>query len=267
MKGFGCHSSTWVLDYDKELDFVDHIIDTVSETKFKSIDVQVALLGKYTDNPKALEEKLLSKGVELAALTLPFDWFGKEETKEEKQRGDFYIEFVKHFPGAILNTPSRVGKDRENLYETQKNILNNANKFAERAYEEGVQVSFHPASPPTSFFRTQEDYDVMFNYLDSNYISYTPDAGHIAMGGMDPVKIVQDNIPLIKHVHFKDHSKINGWSELGTGDINFKRIIEILNENNYQGWIMIEEETEEAAKQPDVVVKKIDKYVHSELYK
>jgi len=47
---FGCHGSTWELDYDKRVDFLDDIMDTVSKAGFKGIDVQVAMLGKYKNH-------------------------------------------------------------------------------------------------------------------------------------------------------------------------------------------------------------------------
>jgi len=262
---FGCHTSTWVLDYDKEVDNLDHIIDVVSDAGFQGIDVQVALLGKYNNDPQALKEKLDSKGIELASLTVPFTWLSDKESEEEKARADFYIEYVKHFPNAMLNVPSRVGPNREDLLKRQREIISCANALGKRAYENGVVAAFHPASPATSYFRIKSDYKVLFEELDTRYIGYTPDCGHIAAGGMNPVDIVRDNLPIIKHVHFKDCSKSFEWKKMGDGDIDFPAIVKSLVDYGYNGWIMVEEETPETAIDPDKAIYNTYKYVANNL--
>ncbi|UAL48018.1 sugar phosphate isomerase/epimerase [Sutcliffiella horikoshii] len=262
---YGCHGSTWELDYDKECDYLDQIMGSVKNAGFHGIDVQVALLGKYKNHPERLREKLTDLGIELGALTVPFTWAGEEESNEEKAHADFYINFLKHFPGAVMNVPARVGPNRNDLLKRQKEIINCVNALGKRAYECGVVASFHPASPKTSYFRSQEDYDVLFQELDRRYLSYTPDAGHIKAGGMNPVEIIKDNISIIKHVHFKDCSNTFEWRKMGTGDIDFPAIIQILKNHNYSGWVMVEEETDEAAKAPDKVIKDVGEYVRSQL--
>ncbi|WP_080876003.1 sugar phosphate isomerase/epimerase family protein [Oceanobacillus timonensis] len=262
---FGCHTSTWELDYDKETDYLDNVMDTVSNAGFKGLDVQVAMLGRYQNNPEKLKQALDERGISLAALTVPFTWANDEETQEERERADYYIDYLTNFPGAVMNLPSRVGPNRDHLLERQKQIIACANAVGKRAYEKGVQASFHPASPKTSYFRTKADYDVLFELLDTSYMSYTPDAGHIKAGGMRPEDIVKDNLSIIKHVHFKDRSNNKEWKEMGTGDIDFPYIVQTLKDSGYQGWIMIEEETEEAAEDPNKVILNVGKYVEEKL--
>ena len=262
---FGCHGSTWELDYDKEIDYLDDIMNTVSNAGFKGIDVQVAMLGKYKENPEKLKEELEKRGIELAALTVPFSWENDQETQEEKEHADYFINYLKHFPNSIMNVPSRVGPNRENLLNRQKQIIACANALGKRAFENGVVASFHPASPITSYFRTKDDYNVLFEKLDTRYIGYTPDAGHIKAGGMDPVEIVKDNLSIVKHVHFKDCSNKYGWRKMGTGDIDFPTIVRNLIEYGYGGWIMVEEETEETTTDPNKVIFDINDYVASKL--
>nr|WP_304216137.1 sugar phosphate isomerase/epimerase family protein [Fredinandcohnia onubensis] len=262
---FGCHGSTWELDYDKECDYLNQIMDTVKEAGFKGIDVQVALLGRYKNQPERLREELAKRELELAALTVPFTWAGESESVEEKVHADYYINYLKHFPGAVMNVPARVGPNRDHLLKRQKEIMNCVNELGKRAHESGVIASFHPASPLTSYFRTKEDYDVMFDLLNRRYLGYTPDAGHIKAGGMDPVEIIKDNLPIIKHVHIKDCSNSFEWRKMGTGDVDFPAIAEILYNSKYNGWIMVEEETEEAAQNPHDVILDVGKYVQAQL--
>ncbi|CEG22077.1 Inosose dehydratase [Planococcus massiliensis] len=262
---YGCHGSTWELDYDKESDYFPEIADVVEYAGFQGVDIQVSLLGRFKENPSALKKELDQRGLQLAALTIPFSWLEPQETDDEKELADYYIEYIKHFPNALLNVAPRTGNLRENLVARQQNIIRCANQLAKRAHEQGVLCSFHPNSPAGSVFRLKEDYEILFEGLDTNYIGYTPDAGHIVFGGMDALEIFKKYLPFIKHVHFKDAAKDFQWKKMGTGDIDFPAIVQLLTDSEYDGWIMVEEETEESTANPKQAVVDISKYVKSNL--
>src|SRR5699024_6469243 len=130
--------------------------------------------------------------------------------------------YLKHFPGAILNVPLRSGESRNNLLQRQKEMIKGANELGKRSYEEhGITTSVHPNSYKTSFWRFKGDYEVLFEGLDPKYVGYTPDVGHITLGGMDAPEIIKKALPLIRHVHFKDASKTLEWRNIGKGDVDF----------------------------------------------
>lgn len=262
---YGCHGSTWELDYDKETDYFPQIAEAVKQAGFQGVDIQVSLLGRFKEDPLALKHELDLRNLQLAALTIPFSWLNSEETAEEKVLANHYINYIKHFPDALLNVAPRTGNQRVDLENRQHNIINCANQLAKRAASQGVLCSFHPNSPAGSVFRLEEDYEVLFNGLDFNYISYTPDAGHIAFGGMDVLKIFKKYMPYIKHVHFKDASTDCEWKKMGTGDIDFPEIIRLLTNSGYNGWVMVEEETAESTADPAQAIMDISKYVDSNL--
>lgn len=262
---FGCHGTTWVLDYDKETDNLNELMDTVEKAGFKGIDVQVALLGRYKDKPEQLMKALDSRGLKLAALTVPFSWENDVESEEEKELADYYIKYLRYFPGAILNLPVRDGPNRENLLRRQRDIISCANAVGKRAYENGVVASFHPASPINSYFRFEDDYTTLLEGLDSKYIGYTPDAGHITFGGMNAVEVIKRYLPVIRHVHFKEATNDFVWKKMGNGDIDFPGIVRELMDYGYKGWIIVEEETAEATINTEQVVLDISDYVEENL--
>ncbi|NEY20012.1 TIM barrel protein [Bacillus ginsengihumi] len=263
---FGCQGSTWVLDYDVEADMLDKIMDDIKNGGFTGLDMQVALLGKYQNEPEHLKEELDKRDLQLAALTLPFSFDGGKESPSERERADYYINYLKHFPGAILNVPSRVGPNRDHLLQRQKEIIKGANELGKRAYENGITTSFHPISYKTSYFRFADDYKILLEGLDPKYMGYTPDVGHITFGGMDAVEIFKEYLPLIKHVHFKDVSTNCEWKKMGEGDIDFAGCVQVLKDGDYNGWIMVEEETPEAQLNTTEVIAEIGKYVRKNLY-
>lgn len=263
---FGCQGSTWMLDYDIESDMLDKIMDDVKGGGFTGLDMQVTLLGRYQHNPALLKEELDNRGLELAALTLPMAFIGGKQSLEEKEKADYYINYLKHFPGAIMNVPSRVGPNRDNLAQRQKEIILGMNELGKHAFENGITTSMHPISYKTSYWRFEDDYRILLEGLDPRYMGYTPDAGHITFGGMDAMKIFKEYLPLIKHVHFKDASVNYEWKKMGEGDIDFAGCVKVLKEGGYKGWIMVEEETPEAQLKTTETIADIGKYVKKELY-
>jgi len=53
--------------------------------------------------------------------------------------------------------------------------------------------------------------------------------------------------------------------KMGTGDIDFPLIVQNLKNNGYTGWIMVEEETEKVATDPNKVIFDINNYVSGKL--
>lgn len=262
---FGCHGYTWQMTYEKQMDNLPHILDVIEKGGFKGLDTQVVMLGRFHEHPLLLKEELAKRSLELAALTLSLQWLHSEETEDERRQADYFLEYLQHFPNALLNVVPLPGKDREQLELRQQNILRCVNALARRAQEFGITCAFHPNSPPGSVFRTEEDYKVLFDGLDTDVIGYTPDAGHIAAGGMDVLDVFNRYRSFIKHVHFKDASLAHEWKAMGKGIIDFPAIVRMLKNSGYEGWIMVEEESAEAVVDPDGCMMNNSIYVKEKL--
>lgn len=263
---FGCQGSTWVLDYDVEADMMDQIMDDVKNGGLTGLDMQISLLGKYRDQPERFKEELDQRGLQLAALTIPHAFEGGKPSEQERELENYYFDYLKHFPGAVMNVPSRVGASRDNVRQRQQEIIKGANELGKRALEEhGIVTSLHPISYKTSYWKSREDYEVLFDGLDERYMGYTPDAGHIMFGDMDPMDIFREALPLIKHVHFKEASKQHEWKKMGEGDIDFVGCMQVLKDGGYDGWVMLEEETGAAEPDTGKVIKELGDYVNKHL--
>lgn len=250
---FGCQTYTWQMSYEKYKDEFAHILQVIAQAGFVGVEAEVCMLGRFYESPAQLSEELEKNNLTLAALTLALPWSHREETDEEKQEADRLIQYLRHFPEAKLILVQLPGEDRSNLKERQINGLRCANTVAKRAHDHGMIAAFHPNSPFGSVFRTLQDYDVMFDGLDSRYLGYCPDSGHIANGNMDVMDIFRKSRDIIRHVHFKDISGDKQWKAMGEGVIDHDAIAIYLSGTGYNGWIMVEEESEEAEVEPDKV--------------
>ncbi len=123
------------------------------------------------------------------------------------------------------------------------------------ADDNGIEIALHThvgtaVEDPESIKRTIENTDIGFCY----------DTGHIACGGGDPLEIASLMGSRIKHVHLKDvdlplvNKLIAGeitWPDavgkdiflpLGDGDVKMDKVLDILDENHYDGWLVIEQD-------------------------
>jgi len=261
----GAEVYTWFMResgaaYENQL---GHMIEMVNKAGFTGIEPMHFWMGDLTD-PVLLKEKLDEQNVLLSGIALVHDWNNSEETAEEVAGANACIDLLKQFPGAKLCTV-QMPTGRHDLEQRRLNLVSCVNAVSKRAVDAGIECSFHPNSPETSINRTSEDYDVILNGLDPTVTGWTPDVGHIRNGGMDVISKMAEFRRLINHMHYKDWDGEPEWRLMGDGKIDFVAITQWLADEDYEGWIMCEDEADEAIKDPDGVTMHDGEYCKEKL--
>lgn len=260
---YGCQTYPWQMNINKFQGDVPHMVDIIVQAGFTGIEAEICMLGEYYKDWQKLKSLLDEKGVVFAALAIHEDWLQQEETTEEYDRMEESIQFLSHFPTAKLLL-CHVAADpiREHLlYEKQMNQMSCIKKIARRASEQGIVTAYHPNSGPSSIFRYENDYSIMFDTLYKYGIGYAPDIGHMMNGNIDPLKVIKENREIIRHVHFKDMHADHTWATMGQGVGDFKNIVTFLKKTDYRGWILVEDESPDAVENSDKVVLEDGKYI------
>jgi inosose dehydratase len=262
---FGSEVYTWFMSGNGETHQgrLGHMIEVISKAGFSGIQPIFTWMGDLVD-PDLLEAKLKEQGIELAALALALDWNNPEETEREKEVADHAIRVLQRFPGAVLNTVQIPG-GRHDIVQRQQNLIDIVNTVSRRAADRGVPCSYHPNSPHSSIIRTEEDYKIVLESLDSSVTGWTPDVGHIINGGMDPLAKMKEYQSLINHVHFKDWNGDPEFALMGKGKVDLLGVTQWLKDINYSGWIICEDEGEEALEDPDFVTLHDGKWIQEDL--
>ena len=250
-----CQTYTWQMSGDTYVGRLDHIIEVLGrDTGFAGVESETQFLGRLGD-PAQMSAALADAGIELAAMTLVEDWLGGSETVDEQRRADECIAFLEHFPGTLLNLcqmPTSRPENHTELRSRQRNLLECVRAVAARATELGIVCGYHPNSPESSIYRTADDYRVLLDGLDQR-LGWIPDCGHIARVGMDPLEWIRDYRSLVRHVHYKDMAADGSWQEMGNGRIDYVAITNELVSSGYDGWIVVEDESDRAIPEPDDV--------------
>ncbi len=262
---FGSEVYTWFMSGNGETHKgqLGHMIEVISKAGFTGIQPIFTWMGDLID-PVKLADKLQEQGIQLAALALALDWNNEEETAEERKVADHAIEVLQRFPGAMLNTV-QIPTGRHNLAERQKRLVNIVNTVSQRAAEKGVPCSYHPNSPHSSIIRTEEDYKIVIEGLNTQVTGWTPDVGHIINGGMDPLAKMKEYQHLINHVHYKDWNGEPEWTLMGNGKVDLLGITQWLKDIDYKGWIICEDEGDEALSDPDFVTLHDGRWIQNDL--
>ena len=130
---------------------------------------------------------------------------------------------------------------------------------ATMAAEYGIKVHYH--NHVGSWIEAPHEVAALLAQLDTSCADLCFDTGHYAYGGGNPAQFIQDNIAKIGYLHLKDVDtdavvaarareltflealREYVFSPIGTGSADIPAILSVLVENEFDGWIVVEQET------------------------
>ena len=79
--------------------------------------------------------------------------------------------------------------------------------------------------------------------VDTRRIGLAPDVCELLAGGADPLRVVRDLLPTIRHVHLKDvngGASNDGFCPLGEGRVDLAAIVDVLEGSTNDFIMMVE---------------------------
>ncbi len=263
----------------------DDMPDLGAENTFEQCVSEMALAGftgSEVGNKYPRDTKVLKKALDLRGMSIASAWFSTFLTTkpyEETEKG--FIEFMNflfdmgarhinvaeqgHSVQGMLDTPVLSGKPSFTDEEWDK-LNEGLNKLGKLAKEKGMKMCYHHHMG--TGVQTFEEIDRMMENTDPEYVYLLFDTGHLTFSDVDPEKVLTKYIDRIGHVHLKDIRKdvfalvkkddmsfldavrAGVFTVPGDGMIDFKPLFDILNENKYEGWYIVEAEQDPAKANP-----------------
>jgi inosose dehydratase len=90
---------------------------------------------------------------------------------------------------------------------------------------------------------TRDEVYAVLDAVDTRCVQFGPDIGQLQKGGADPVQVVKDYLPLIRHMHLKDYSggeHFLRYCPLGQGRVDIPAVLNLAANANMKGMVMVE---------------------------
>ncbi len=274
----------------------DDMPDLGKENSFEQCISEAALAGfsgtevgnKYPHDANVLKGYMEERNLRIASA-----WFSSflttqpyEETEKAFiQHRDFLYDL-----GAKVIVVSEQGHSIQGQIDTPifdgKYVMNDAEwktlttgleKLGRLAAEKDMKLVYHHHMG--TVVQTTHEIDRLMENTDPSAVSLLYDTGHLVFSGEDALAVLKKYAGRIRHVHLKDirpavvaHVKAEKLSFLqavrlgaftvpGDGAIDFQPIFDVLSQNHYEGWLLVEAEQDPAIANPFVYAKKAREYI------
>ena len=260
----GCQTYTWEMLGPAWKGKVTDILDQVAGAGYAGIEITNTMIGEFTDSPEAFAAELAGRGLKLAAFAYATTGFTDPARLEEDLAGaQKAIEFVRHFPEPRLGLGGAASSSAKRSKEDLDRAIGFYNEVGRLGADAGVSVNVHPHSHFGSLLETSEEYAYLMDRLDPRRLSFGPDTGHIIRGGQDTLVCLRTHLGRISHLHLKDVTAEGTWAALGEGICDLGSILDLLESVGFDGWVVAEEESEDARRDGGAAIRKNRAFLRS----
>lgn len=254
----GCQTFTWEMLGDDFAGGPDDLLRAISDGGYAGIEITDTMIGRYAGKPTEFAAALKNAGLALVSFA-----FGsssgftlREKIVSDLETAQRWIDFAAAFPGALVSMGSATEVSdgpRDGKFAVAAEFYNKAGELGRKA---GVDMAVHPSSHHNTLLFDRADYNRIFGLLDASIVGWVPDTGHLIRGHKDMLDTLRTYSDRIRYVHLKDVDAQGVWAMLGKGVCDTPAVIEIASTApRFNGWIVLEEESDAAAADPASAVK------------
>ena len=161
---------------------------------------------------------------------------------DEIARAVLWAKLIKQSGGvtAVIG-PNGVKRASYDFNASKSDIISALNEICKAVDGVGITPALHQHTG--TCIETRDEVYAVLEAVDTRYVKFGPDVGQLAKGGVDPVKVVKDFLPLIRHVHLKDWNGGAHWAEycpLGQGKVDVPAVLALLEQSAEMKVIMVE---------------------------
>lgn len=227
--------------------------------------------------PGRLKEILQEAGIPMITLFQFGDWMDPDATGKLCESARRWSDAVQQLGGEMLMlVPGLRRLTPPPGLDDFKVMAATMNHIGEIAHKAGIDATMYPHWGTAAESRLETE--LLLSLLDPALVGFAPDTGQIAKGGADPMPIIDRWADRVRYVHLKDLSpawaemqkagtpltSLEGYTEIGQGIIDFRRLLPILERVDFHGWLMAElDETRRPPWESAALAKKyIQDYLH-----
>lgn len=255
----GCQTYTWEMLGRDWQGGPDDLIEAIAEAGYSGLEITDNMIGHYATKPDEFAAALARNGLELVALAVasPSGFTERDRIETDLEALRSWLDVAARFLGAVVSLGSATVVSqgpREDKFAVAAEVYNRAGALGVAM---GVEVAVHPSSHHNTLLFGRSDYDHLFGLLDPGLVGWVPDTGHLIRGHDDLLDTLRAHRERIRYLHLKDADAQGRWTMLGQGVCDIADVAGVLSDApRFNGWLVVEEESDEAAADPAVAVKR-----------
>jgi inosose dehydratase len=189
-----------------------------------------------------LDQLLTAAKLPLRSAYCPVNLTDATRLKDEVAKMVRWGQLIKKCGGSVAVVgPNNVKRQEYVFADHRTNIVAALNEVGKALDGIGIIPALHQHTG-TCVETRDETYAVM-EAVDTRYMRFGPDVGQLQKGGVDPVKVVKDFLPVVRHVHMKDFDggpHYEGYCPLGQGKVDIAGLCDLLDKSGNDLMIMAE---------------------------
>ena len=252
----GCQTFTWEMLGDGWTGSLEDLVETISQAGYSGIEITDTMVGHFANNNTGFAKILANAGLDLISFAFGSSsgFCEPDALASDLEMTKTWVDFAAAFPSALVSLGSATIMSEGNRAEKFDAAAEVYNRATEIGHDAGVTVAIHPSSHTNTLLSSREDYDEIFKRLDPG-VGWVPDTGHILRGNQNMIDTMSTYRARIRYVHLKDVDASGSWQMLGDGICDMTAVIETaLSAPDFNGWLVIEEESKDAASNPNAAV-------------
>lgn len=248
----------------------EQCIDEMAQAGYAGTEIG----NKYPRDPVILKSALAARGLQITSA-----WFSTYFTEPDKYQTTLsnflkHMSFLRALGARYINicecghaiqqrNHAVLGDERPQFSLAQwEALIQGLHHIGRLAHDFGMQLVYHYHAGTGVF--TAEEIDFLMQHTSPALLSLLLDTGHAQFADINSIDLINKHGTRIQYVHLKDVRKAvlqkvkteqlsfmdavraGVFTVPGDGDIDFARIMSRLQEQNYQGWAIVEAEQDPA---------------------
>lgn len=206
----------------------------IAEAGYEGIELFDGNLMQYEDRPHEFEQLLARHNQKLVGVYTGANFIYPDILEDEMYKIEKVAKLAAAFGAEHLVLGGGAIRASGILDSDYKALADSLDRAASIAAKYSLRPSYHP-----HLGTIVEKPEQLDRIMELTSIGLCPDTAHIEAGGGDPVATIRKYADRIPYVHFKDYGS-GAFLPLGEGKQNFREMVAILRERQYDGWITVE---------------------------
>ncbi len=215
--------------------------------------------GFFPDDPAEVRDLLAEFDMGMIGGFVPLVLHNPAVADRTRAEAKRWAKMLQSVGGEYFVTAVVVTEDWAPRYEIDADELAHLARMLDEvdriAADHGLRQVLHPHAG--TVVKQADDFR---RVLDATSVSWCLDTGHLSIGGFDPVGFARDYADRVGLVHLKDMNDVIAqrymageftlmqavqhglFVPLGEGDVAVDQVIRLLEQHDYQGWYVIEQD-------------------------